>query len=178
MRGLGLMAIEHAIQALILGQRLAYPNPDTFSPSELTSFTEFGVYTPTIYKLTDEQARKQFSVVRKWIQHVSDSNRINAVYLDTTTLYTVIKLALEPSNNGYYITPETLFDLSTFVNAVILFDRVFHLENKNLDSIRVNEALGNEPIVISLPIKSFTGINHIRRKTSVKRYRAFLPPIV
>jgi hypothetical protein len=58
------------------------------------------------------------------------------------------------------ITPTTLLDLATFVNATVLFDRVFHLENHRLDSLSLNEAMGNQPIVLALPVASFTGGFH------------------
>jgi hypothetical protein len=79
------------------------------------------------------------SEVRDWVREFVDSDRINTAFMDATTLYTVKELL----KGGYFAYPEALFDLSTFVNVVILFDRVFHLENSNIAELAedLNEAI-------------------------------------
>ncbi|HEY0377215.1 MAG TPA: hypothetical protein VGC87_09680 [Pyrinomonadaceae bacterium] len=153
------MIIEEAIKALISGQRLGTPDPHNWGQNQLTSFAEFGTTLSTgIHTLTSEQVHKRFDDLREWIQRVSGTQRLNAVYLDTTTIHTARSLIFDREGDEGALPP-TLLDLSTFVNSVVLFDHIFYLENSRIDPSELNEALGNEPVVISLPVKSF-GFSH------------------
>ena len=82
-----------------------------------------------------------------------EGERLNAVYMDSTTLFTVQELL----SDRVLAHPEFLFDLSNFVNAVVLFDRVFYLKNPYADILEfnLNEAMGAEPIVKAIPVEEF-----------------------
>jgi hypothetical protein len=89
-------------------------------PDALAGFVEFGfdsLGSTEGAELTEERVQQLFEEVRDWIAFAGDSKRVNAVYLDTTTLYTV-DMVLKGQNE--FLLPETLLDLSTFVNAVVL----------------------------------------------------------
>jgi hypothetical protein len=48
-----------------------------------------------------------------------------------------------------------LYDLATFVEGAVLFDRIFHLGNPRIEDdvvYRINEALAGDPLVVSLKI--------------------------
>jgi hypothetical protein len=133
---------DEAIQDLVAGRHVALDkDPRRFSSKAFQDFAEFGV--PFEVRSDD---------VRNWLNRFVGDDSLNAVYLDTTTLHTVQSLVLR--REAQLLTPATLLDLSSFVNAVVLYDHVFHLENKQTDSFELNEALGNEPVTISLPIFS------------------------
>jgi hypothetical protein len=127
------------------------------SAEEFPAFSKFGVRAHTFQDLTPDQIRRKFEEVQEWMHLVGDEPGLNAAYLDTTTLYTVDRLILarEP-----VIAPPTLLDLATFVNSTVLFDHVFHLENDHIDSLRLNEAMDNQRIVLKLPVSSFAGGLH------------------
>lgn len=146
--------LKRALDAL-KNRNLALPlDPNNWNEDGLTSFAEFGTHSVSISNISQEQLHKRFDELRAWMQHVSGANQLNAIYLDTTTIYTAKDLILNQSGLPNNITPATLLDLSTFVNSVVLYDRVFYLENKHIDEYEFNEALGNEPVLIPLPVKS------------------------
>lgn len=93
-------------------------------------------------------------VLKKWINKISAPLSVNACFHDTTILYTVKSLFID-DRRSYYVTPQTLFDLSTIVNSVILYDKIIFLENPYFDAYWFNEKLGNDPIFITLPVKGF-----------------------
>jgi hypothetical protein len=81
---------------------------------------------------------------------VGDGHR-SAAYMDGTTLYAV-DVAV---NQKYLPYPEILYDLATFVDGAILYDRIFLLDNYRLEDLdyRFNEALrGTDPLVVRMPI--------------------------
>jgi hypothetical protein len=129
-------------------------NPFVLRPFARTSLIEFG--TPLVMKrhLTDAQVAARIDSVRRWIAGVA-GKRTNAAFLDTTTLVTIEALLLSSSPSDY-LSPLTLFDLANFVNSVVLFDNIFHLENRHVMEHSLNLALGNEPVIINLPVKHFS----------------------
>jgi hypothetical protein len=147
------MVINQAIEEILGGTPSAFC-PDPSPGPELTSLVEFGVsYFTSSNELTEEQKQRRLGEVRGWMRHVSTHGEINAAYLDTTTLHTARSLIL--GDEGHRpLTPATLIDLATFVNAVVLFDKVFYLENRHIDPYELNEHLGNEPILLRLPVSS------------------------
>ena len=153
------MTIEDTIRDLVSGARVALPSdPNVWSDNMLTSFVEFG--TPdvaSIHRLNPEDVSRRFEEIRTWIRQVSDQ-KVNAVYMDTTTLYTARTLVLG-TERDLFLEPATLLDLSNFVGNVVLFDHIFYLENSEIDPYELNEALGGEPVLISLPVESF-GFSH------------------
>ena len=105
------MRIEPAIQHLIDGDPSRFRVPASWTQDNITSFVEFGVDHFTIKdSLTTEQIHSRFDEIRKWMQHVSEGNQLNAVYLDTTTLHMAKSLILT-EEGGMQVTPGTLFRL-------------------------------------------------------------------
>jgi hypothetical protein len=150
------MYIDTAIQSLNAGMKWGRPDPSDFTRDQITSFAEFGFHQHTVRDLTPEQVDVRFQEVRDWIARRVDGRRTNAVFVDTTTLHTAESLL----HGRQYLNPATLLGLNSFVNAVVLYDHVFHLENGEVDSVRLNEMLGNEPIIVSLPVSSFGNLTH------------------
>jgi hypothetical protein len=151
------MTFEELIRPLLNGTSPVL-NPQ-YRSDQLKSFTEFGLGFHSHTSLSVQQIKLRFGEVRRWMREFVADNRNNSIYLDTTTLYTVESLTGLVEERGF-CTPAALLDLNNFVNSVVLYDHVFHLENRHLDSIKLNDALGNEPIVISLPVSSFNGQLH------------------
>jgi hypothetical protein len=88
--------------------------------------------------------------VREWISQVTDGPMGTAAFTDATTLFNVSRLL----EDRYLPHPELLYDLATFVEGAILFDRIFHLGNPRIadDAVyRINEAIG-DPLIITVPI--------------------------
>lgn len=112
-------------------------------------FAEFGAWPSG---LNERSATGTLGSARRWLSIVSDAITPNAIFLDTTTLRAVSAITFEERYD--YISAETLLDLSTFVDSVVLYDHVFHLENKEVDPFALNEKL-NEPIIIPIPIEKF-----------------------
>src|SRR5260370_38855532 len=108
------MTFDECVSKVINGERSAIgPDPRNFQPDALESFTEFGIHFHSSTSLTKEQIDRRFSEVRRWMQQSVDSVRPNAVYVDTTTLYTVEQV-IRGEFRSVYLTPETLLDLATF----------------------------------------------------------------
>lgn len=93
-----------------------------------------------------------FSNISDWLRLVSATDSGDYVFLDTTTLCTVKQLIEDIGDGHGPVTAEMLFDLSTFVNAVILYDGCVHLQNTSIETEQFNDQLGNEPIFIGMPV--------------------------
>jgi hypothetical protein len=118
------------------------------SPRAAANFARFAEYGyPVIGR---DVAAHRIEEVRTWIRNIADAGRSGAVFMDTTTITAVADLVL--CDNPTYITSETLLDLANFVSAGVLGDHIFHLKNKNLDSLPLNDLFGGEPVVIEIPI--------------------------
>lgn len=90
--------------------------------------------------------------LREWIEFVSYDSVETASFMDATTLHRVAHLAGVATTGPRFLTDAFLFwDLSTFVNAVVLSDKVFHIETRWLDSLKLNEAIGGEPVIVPIP---------------------------
>ena len=87
--------------------------------------------------------------LRAWIQWVSQHERPNSVFTDTTLPYTVRKLTLD-KQRAEYVTALTLLDLAAFTRNAVLYDYQFTLPAAADNCYAINEALG-EPVMISLP---------------------------
>jgi hypothetical protein len=88
--------------------------------------------------------------VQSWISEVLGGPSAGGAFTDGTTLYSVDTLLTHKSLPH----PELLYDLATFVEGAVLFDRIFHLKNPGIEDdivFRINEAIGC-PLVISVPI--------------------------
>ncbi|HOZ49948.1 MAG TPA: hypothetical protein PLO37_24350 [Candidatus Hydrogenedentes bacterium] len=72
----------------------------------------------------------------------------NSALMDATTLANVGRLTgVFEDHSGGKIDAFSLWDLSSFVNAVILCDHVLHFETLGLDSLSLNEGL-QDPVII------------------------------
>lgn len=125
-------------------------------PDALERAIEFGESYLGSYHpegLSGGHNRTLIDQVNKWVRENVEGERLNAVYMDSTTLFTVQELL----SDRVLAHPEFLFDLSNFVNAVVLFDRVFYLKNPYADILEfnLNEAMGAEPIVKAIPVEEF-----------------------
>jgi len=94
--------------------------------------------------------RQLIADVRSWMSQV-DGGRGTAAFTDGTTLFNVNSVLKSRSLPH----PELLYDLATFVEGAVLFDRIFHLGNPRIEDdvvYGINEALGGDPLVVSLKI--------------------------
>jgi hypothetical protein len=88
--------------------------------------------------------------VRFWMSQV-DGSRGTAAFTDGTTLFNVNSVV----KSRFLPHPELLYDLATFVEGAVLFDRIFHLGNPRIEDdvvYGINEALGGDPLVVSLKV--------------------------
>jgi hypothetical protein len=90
---------------------------------------------------------------RRWRQLGLD--QLNSIYMDNTTLHTAYSL-VNSLGSGREISPVTLLDLATFVNSVVLYEHILHLENPSFDATPVNKLLGGD-VIKTLPVESFDG---------------------
>jgi len=80
---------------------------------------------------------------------ISDQDLANAALLDNTTIVTVREL-VHVGGSGRLLTPVTILDLATFVEAVITRERIFHLDNPEVNTEELNRIFG-EDVFITLP---------------------------
>lgn len=74
-----------------------------------------------------------------------------AAWMDNTTLLTATTLLSEEGPK--YLTPLTLWDLVTFVRAVVCYERIYHHEHQDIDDQAINSHLGADVLVrIPLPL--------------------------
>jgi len=102
-------------------------------------------------RVPPERNKQLIADVRSWMSQVADDSLGTAAFTDGTTLFSVNTLL----NHRHLPHPELLYDLATFVEGAVLFDKVFHLGNPRIaDDVvyRINEALGGDPLVVSLEI--------------------------
>lgn len=67
----------------------------------------------------------------------------NSAFLDGTLLHTVGAL-LSPRDDLDVLTPVTLWELTTFIDALVCFDRLYCIANSGTDIARFNRLLGTE----------------------------------
>jgi len=82
--------------------------------------------------------------VKRWQGGVSA--RENAVWLDNSTLIAAVAL-LDESQDPRLFTPLTLWDLATFANAAVCFDRIYHFAHSDVHDAEINRLLGEEVLV-------------------------------
>jgi hypothetical protein len=82
-----------------------------------------------------------------WKKEYVDNYRSNSVFLDTTTLASMYEVV----EGEKRLHAMNLWDLSTFVDSVILFDHIFYLKNSKLNEIvcakDLNAKLSDEVII-------------------------------
>jgi hypothetical protein len=123
-------------------------------PDALDRFVELGTshlgHRPSD-PVPEDRNRELIADVRSWMSQVIGGAHETAAFTDGTTLSNV-NLVLK---SGSLSHPELLYDLATFVEGAVLFDRIFHLGNPRLEDdvvYGINEALGGDPLIVSLKI--------------------------
>jgi hypothetical protein len=123
-------------------------------PDALDRIVELGTfylgYQPQAH-IPEQRNKQLIADVRSWMSQVVDGPPGTAAFTDGTTLFNVNTLL----NHRFLPHPELLYDLATFVEGAILFDRIFHLGNPRIEDdvvYRINEALKGDPLVVSLKI--------------------------
>jgi hypothetical protein len=124
---------------------------------------EFGI---TRRHHSREPVEDELDALRRWVAGVNGDGRTSAVFMDTTTLFTVsamLGLAVEaarPHLNpdiaepSFYVTANTLLDLDTFIRCAVLYDRIVCLPNQSVDIVSINRAIGAEVVsLLPLPIE-------------------------
>lgn len=80
-----------------------------------------------------------------------------SAWMDNTTIVTAC--ALMSTEGIQAITPLTVWDLATFVRALVCYERIYHHEHPDIDDARVNDLLGGEVLrSIPLPLRATEGI--------------------
>jgi hypothetical protein len=67
----------------------------------------------------------------------------NSAFVDGTLLQTVHAL-IDPYGRPDVLTPVTLWELTTFIDALVCFDRLYCIANPDIDVTRFNRLLGTE----------------------------------
>jgi len=87
--------------------------------------------------------------IRSWIDAAAEQRKeVSCAFMDATTLARVERLL---SDAPGLLDVFALWDLSTFVTAVVLNEHVFHIGTEGLDSLVLNEGLDNQPVIIEIP---------------------------
>jgi hypothetical protein len=102
---------------------------------QVRGFAEFGL--PPASPLTTDD---QLHALEAW----RDDLKIpaNGAFLDGTLLLTV-KALLDSDREGV-LTPVTLWELTTFIDALVCFDRLYCIANPSVDVAHFNQRLGTE----------------------------------
>jgi hypothetical protein len=124
--------------------------------AQIPVFVEFGIDR---HNHGSESEEDRISLLRDWVGEVSNSTPGTSVFMDNTTLYSGFSL-VGGSGRTRSLSANTLLDLDTFVRCAILFDHISHLEAAGslrgeahyFDSRILNEELGNEPVIIPIPV--------------------------
>lgn len=74
----------------------------------------------------------------------------NKVFMDNTTLATAHDLVFADDGNHLF-TALSLYDLATLVTNVIIRNRIYHLENPEVDDRKLNSLVGDE-VFFALPV--------------------------
>jgi hypothetical protein len=116
----------------------ASADPDDAS---VRGFAEFGL-SPDSPLATDGQLHQ----LEAWRD---DLNILpNSAFLDGTLLHTVEVLL--GSDYPDLLTPVTLWELTTFIDALVCFDRLYCLANTHIDISRFNQKLGAQ-VLMAIP---------------------------
>lgn len=97
-----------------------------------------------------------------WRRSIVEPHERNAVFVDTTTLYTVAQLI---QNERAPLSPSTLFDLANFVQCCVLFDRIFHLPNEDVPIQELSKVFGQD-IFCELTIDDLSITDHTAGRTA------------
>ncbi len=155
---MGVEAFERRAASFFANRAAREVELGRLAPDELAPLSGFGL---TIENSWDDGTRKKkvFDALSLWNEECVEPYRENAVLVDTTTLATV-KALTQGSVTAVelQVTPGILYDLCAFINSVVLFDTVFHLEASHVDTAALNQAISPaDPPLRQLPIRSFDG---------------------
>lgn len=103
---------------------------------QVLAFAEFGL-PPSSPLATEDQLRS----LEDW----RESLRIpaNSAFLDGTLLQTIQAL-LSTYHGPQVLTPVTLWELTTFIDALVCFDQLYCVANPDIDVAGINRLLGTE----------------------------------
>lgn len=90
--------------------------------------------------------------LRRWRAQLAHPSSESAVFMDNTTLVSVLRLT-EPESAAL-LTPATLFDLATFATNVVVFDQIHHVASQEVSDAAIKARLGGENVLNSFPIPS------------------------
>src|ERR1051326_8423207 len=83
-------------------------------------------------------------------QHIARWWRtFTSAWMDNTTIVTACALMSEEGPK--VMTPLTVWDVVTFVRAVVCYERIYHHEHPDIDEARVNQLLGGD-VFKSVPL--------------------------
>jgi hypothetical protein len=116
----------------------------------MVGYAEYGV--PWYSAACQGQAGLQdIAAYRALVENVHCS-----AWMDNTTIVTACALMSDEGPN--VMTPLTVWDLVTFIRAVVCYERIYHHEHPDIDDERVNELLGGTVLKsVSLPIRAIEG---------------------
>jgi len=135
-----------------VGESQAYA--DTIGGREdepaMVAYAEYGV--PWHWAACQGQAGlRDIAAYRELVENVDCS-----AWMDNTTIVTACALMSKEGPN--IMTPLTVWDLVTFVRAVVCYERIYHHEHPDIDDAWVNKALGGDVLKsVPLPIRSTGG---------------------
>jgi hypothetical protein len=104
-------------------------------------FAEFGL--PSYSPLATEDQLRYLESWRESLQIPA-----NSAFLDGTLLMTVLDLL--GGHSPRVLTPVTLWELTTFIDALVCFDRLYSVANPNINVSYFNQRLG-EDVLTAIP---------------------------
>jgi hypothetical protein len=94
--------------------------------------------------------------LRRWLASIGP--RENVVWLDNSTIIAAVTL-LDESQSPHLFTPLTVWDLATFVRAVVCFERIYHFKHYRVSDSAINRLLGAE-VLMPLPGATDLGVSN------------------
>jgi hypothetical protein len=111
--------------------------------SAMVAYAEFGIPWHAA-SCGDKTGLKNIAAYRANVGKVACS-----AWMDNTTIFTACALMSDQGSD--MITPLTVWDLTTFVRAVVCYDRIYHHEHPAIDDAEINDLLGAD-VVVSVPL--------------------------
>lgn len=148
-----LRSVSDLVEAYV-GESQAYLDAITGREDEpaMIGYAEYGV--PWHWAACQGQGGLQdITAYRARVENVHCS-----AWMDNTTIVTACALmSIEGPN---IMTPLTVWDLATFMRAVVCYERIYHHEHPDINDERVNKLLGAEVLKsVPLPIRATDGEN-------------------
>lgn len=146
-----LRSVTDLVEAYV-GESQAYIDTITGREDEpaMLGYAEYGV--PWSSGACQGQAGLQdIAAYRALVDNVQCS-----AWMDNTTIVTACALMSEDGPN--VMTPLTVWDLVTFIRAVVCYERIYHQEHPDIDDVHVNQLLGGDVLrSVPLPIRATEG---------------------